>query len=149
MYLNGHYVYIIKFYKLNLKNLTNSPFLFIYFFNSLFPNLHYHFYSLSSQSFTVTIKTRVNRKLHFWSLGLIGFYIPKFQKFDFTSCSLIPLVIHALRLVFSIKWHICMLTYFIFAKLVPKLRHFNDDQAKSWHASKLRSFKPNAHLHKR
>ena len=35
-----------------------------------------------------------------------------------------------------------MLTCFIFAKSAPKLRRFNDDQAKSWHASKLHSFKP-------
>ena len=35
-----------------------------------------------------------------------------------------------------------MLTCFIFSKSAPKLCGFNDDQVKSWHASKLRSFKP-------
>ena len=85
---------------------------------------------------------RVNCKLHPWSLGLTGFYTPKFQKLDFTPCSLILLAIHTPRLVFSVRWHICMLMCFIFAKSAPKLRRFNDDQAKSWHASKLHSFKP-------
>ena len=86
------------------------------------------------------IKMRINCKLHPWSLGLIGFYTPKFQKLDFTPWSLVPLVIHPPQLVSVVKWHIIMLMYFIFAKSATKLRHFSDDQMKSWHTSKLRRF---------
>ena len=75
----------------------------------------------------------VNCKLHPWSLGLIGFYTPKFQKLDFIPWSLIPLAIYPPWLVFAVKWHIIMLMYFIIASLALKLRRFNDDQVRSWH----------------
>ena len=45
-----------------------------------------------------------------------GFYTSMFQKFDFTPWSLISLAIYFPQLVFAVKWHMCMLMYFIFAK---------------------------------
>ena len=60
----------------------------------------YSIYGLSVEdSFTyiyIYIYIWVNCKLHPWSLELFGFYTPKFQKFDFTPWSLIPLTIHTL-----------------------------------------------------
>ena len=83
----------------------------------------------------------VNCKLHPWSLGLIGFDILKFLKLDFTAWNLVPLGMHLPMLIFAVKWHIIILICFIFDKSASKLRCFSDDQAKSWHASKLHSFK--------
>ena len=37
--------------------------------------------------------------------------------------------------------YLCIFFFFL-AKSTPKLRHFSDEQVKSWHASKLCSFKP-------
>ena len=80
----------------------------------------YSIYGLSVEdSFTfiyIYIYIWVNCKLHPWSLELFGFYTPKFQKFDFTPWSLVPLTIHTLQLVFAVNWHITILTCFIFAK---------------------------------
>jgi len=58
--------------------------------------------------------------------GVTGFYTPKFQKLDFTPWNLIPLAIHTLRLISVVKWHMRMLTCFIFAKSAQKLRRFNE-----------------------
>ena len=92
---------------------------------SILTNISFFFFCLDSEW--------VNCKLHLWSLGLIGFYTPKFQKLDFTPWSLIPLAIYPPRLVFAVKWYIIMLMCFIIANSALKLRHFNDDQARSWH----------------
>ena len=86
-------------------------------------------------------KKKVNCKLHSWNLGLIRFYTSKFQKLDLTPWSLVVLAIHPPRLISAVKWHIFMVMCFIFDKSASKLRCFSDDQAKSWHASRLRSFK--------
>ena len=83
---------------------------------------------------------RINCKLHPWNLGLTGFYTPKFRKLDFTPWSLTLLAIHP-HSWFLLLSDIITLMCFIFDKSASKLRHFSDDQAKSWHASKLCSFK--------
>ena len=54
---------------------------------------------------------------------------------------MVLLAIHPPWLISAVKWHIIMLICFIFDKSTLKLRRFNDDQTKSWHASKLCSFK--------
>ena len=64
----------------------------------------------------IGIKLWVNCKLHPWSLGLTRFYTLMFQKLDFTPESLLSLAIQPPQLIFSVNWHIIMLTYFIFVK---------------------------------
>ena len=77
--------------------------------------------NFSTLHYFVCFIFKINYKLHPWSLGLIGFYTPEFQKLDFTPWSLAMLTIHTLWSLFAIKWHMRMLTGFIFAKLAPKL----------------------------
>ena len=64
-------------------------------------------------------------------MRLTRFYTPKFGSISNSPPQLIS----------AVKWHIIMLMCFIFDKSTLKLCRYSDGQAKSWHASKLRSFK--------
>ena len=69
----------------------------------------------------------------------------KISKTWFYTQKFVPFAIHPPQLISAVKWHINIILmpfFFFLAKSTPKLRHFSDEQVKSWHASKLCSFKP-------